>query len=203
VASIFLVRHGEAETNVAALLSHRLADLPLTERGRRQARLVADRLAEERPVAVYASPLLRARQTAECIATRIDAPLRFDDALREIDCGSLDGRGDEEAWAATRAVYARWKRDEWDARFPGGESLRELRDRLAGVVQAVVRTHPDEDVAVVGHGGLFWFGVPRLCPMPSDARTELLNTSVTVLRHHEGAVSCEFWACVRHLDGPS
>ncbi len=63
-----------------------------------------------------------------------------------------------------------------------------------------METFPRDDVAVVGHGGLFWFVVPRLCPVPGEAPTELLNTSVTVLRHHERAMSCELWGCVVHLD---
>ena len=201
VAAIYLVRHGESETNVARLLSHRRADLPLTELGLRQARLVAGRLAERRPVHIFSSPLLRARQTADCIALVTGASITEVDALREIDCGILDGRGDDEARTITREVYRRWKDGEWGARFPGGESLRELHDRLTGVLAEVMETFPREDVAVVAHGGLFWFGVPRLCAVPSEAPTELLNTSVTVLRHHERAISCELWGCVVHLDG--
>jgi broad specificity phosphatase PhoE len=199
MASIYLVRHGESDMNVTPLLSHRLADLPLTERGREQARLVARRLGETRLARIFTSPLQRARQTAACISERTGAPVRVEEALREIDCGDLDGRGDNEAWAATREIYRRWKLGEWEAPFPGGESGLQLCDRLADLLQGIAETYPDDDVAVVGHGGLFWFALPQLCGLRPESTTELLNTSVTVLRHHAGTLTCELWGCVAHL----
>jgi probable phosphoglycerate mutase len=199
MAAIYLVRHGESAMNVTPTLSHRLADLPLTERGHQQAQLVADRLGGQRLAGIVTSPLRRARQTADCIAARTGAAVRIEDALREIDCGELDGRSDEDAWTATREIYRRWRLGDWSASFPGGESGRQLVDRLAGVVAELAETYPRDDVAVVGHGGLFWFAVPRLCGLPIEAPTELRNTSVTVLRYHEGRLTCELWGCVAHL----
>ena len=114
---------------------------------------------------------------------------------------TLDGRGDEEAWTATRAIYRQWDRGEWGTSFPGGESYRQLYERLTGVVQEIAKAYPDDDVAVVGHGGLFWFVLPQFCGLPLDSRTELLNTSVTVLRHQDGEIACELWGCITHL-GP-
>ncbi len=142
---------------------------------------------------------LRARQTAECIADVASAPMLVHEALREIDCGVLDGRADDAAWAIQREVLARWCLGERDARFPGGESYGEACDRLADFLAAVMRDHPCEGVAVVGHGGLFGSVVPRLCPIPVDRPTELRNTSVTVLHHGGEGLSCERWGCVEHL----
>jgi broad specificity phosphatase PhoE len=201
MAAIYLVRHGESEMNVVPHLSHRMADLPLTERGQQQARLLAARLAAHRLAGIVTSPLRRARQTADAIADVTGGQIRVAEALREINCGDLDGRSDAEAWTATRAIYARWNRGERETTFPGGESHRELCARLAGVVREIVQAHPHEDVAVVGHGGLFWFALPEVCGLPLDARTELLNTSVTVLRHEGGAIACDLWGCITHL-GP-
>src|SRR5262245_114251 len=146
--AIYLVRHGESAMNVVPRLSHRLADLPLTERGHQQARLLAARLAEHRLAAIVTSPLQRARQTAGYIAERTGASVQVTDALREINVGTLDGRGDEEALAATREIFGSWKRGEWEMSFPGGESYRQLYERLTGVVQEIVRGYPDDDVAV-------------------------------------------------------
>ncbi len=198
--SIYLVRHGESAMNVAPLLSHRLADLPLTERGHQQAALVAERLRDQRLAGIVTSPLRRARQTADRIADLTGAPVRVTEALREINCGDLDGRGDAEAWAATQAIYQRWRSGEWEAGFPGGETGRQLVERLAGVIREIAETYPRDDVAVVGHGGLFWFALPELCGLPVEARTSLQNTSVTVIRHAEGSITCELWGCVLHLD---
>lgn len=199
--TIYLVRHGESEMNVVPQLSHRLADLPLTERGHQQARLLAARLGEHRLVHIVTSPLRRARQTADYIAERTGAPVQESDALREINSGILDGRGDAEAWAITREVFGRWNRGERDVAAPGGESHRQLCERLIGVVQELMQTFPRDDVAIVGHGGLFWFALPAVCGFPPESRTELLNTSVTVLRHQDGEITCDLWGCITHL-GP-
>lgn len=199
MGSIYLVRHGESAMNVTPRLSHRLADLPLTERGLQQARLVAGRLAKHPPVRIFTGPLRRARETADCIGELTGAPVRIEESLREIDCGTLDGRGDDDAWEFTREIYRRWNLGDQEARFPGGESYQQLYDRLAGLLTAVMARWPHDDIVMVGHGGQFGFVLPRLCALPTDSLTALLNTSVTMLRHHEQALSCELWGCVVHL----
>jgi broad specificity phosphatase PhoE len=196
---MYLVRHGENRANVERVFSHRVVDYSLTERGVEQARAVARRLAGHRLARVYSSPLRRARETAEPIAAATGAPIVVAEALRELACGELDGRGDEEAWTIHDEILARWRAGEWEARFPGGESYREAHDRLADFLAELAERHADEDVAVVGHGGLFFTVLPRLCPIPLEELVGLRNTSVTVLRHHEAALSCELWGCIEHL----
>src|SRR5579864_3425707 len=93
--TIFLVRHGETEWNRARRYQG-WSDSPLTARGVAQAAAIGRGLAtipEAVGAAIVASPLGRARRTAEIIAECLQykAPIRFDDRLREISLGSWDG----------------------------------------------------------------------------------------------------------------
>lgn len=199
---LYFVRHGENAANVERVMAYKVVDHPLTELGRRQAEAVGRWFLDRRLAAVYTSPLRRARETAEAIAGATGAPLVERDELRELNVGELDGGGDADSWALHDAVVARWRTGDFDARFPGGESYREVYDRVAGIVHEVVALHPAEDVALVGHGGILTSVLPRLCAVPGYDWAEQLklgNTSVTMLRHEHGELACERWGGLEHL----
>jgi broad specificity phosphatase PhoE len=124
---IVFVRHGETAPNRRGLLLGR-ADPPLTDRGRRQADSLAERLAALEPATVMTSPLGRARATAEPIAELAGCDVDVDDRLVEIDYGEWDGQPLADL---TREVVARWRADP-DFAPPGGESLRVVGKRVAG-----------------------------------------------------------------------
>lgn len=199
---LYFVRHAENRANVERLMSWRAIDYPLTELGELQADAVAGWFMGRAVEAVYTSPLLRARQTAERIASVVGAPIHEDESLCELAVGDLDGLGDPDSWAIHDGIVARWRQGEWEARFPGGESYREAYDRLAEVVRAVAARFPAGDVVVVGHGGLFSTVLPRLCPLEGHdgvSPLRLRNTAITVVRHEDGAMRCESWGAIEHL----
>ncbi|GAB3663339.1 hypothetical protein GCM10027589_26890 [Actinocorallia lasiicapitis] len=146
---IRFVRHGESLTNTRRLLSHRAADLPLSPLGRKQAAALAPLLTGE--VTVFSSPLLRAAQTAGILA-RDTASVVFDEGLRELDVGDLDGRDDPEAWDVHDSVLARWDAGDTAAAFPGGESLNEAATRLLTALSRCAAVAPSP--LVVSHGGV-------------------------------------------------
>lgn len=128
-------------------------DAPLSARGAEEASLLLARLASEQLAAVHTSPLRRARQVAERLASR--APLSIDPELREIGCGTVDG------WHVERVRHAYpllWRRnalqDDEEFRWPGGESCREFRDRCLRAVRRAVDAHPGGRVGVVTHAGV-------------------------------------------------
>jgi broad specificity phosphatase PhoE len=199
---IYLVRHAENRANVERLMSHRVIDYSLTELGKEQADALGRWFLDRALARVYASPLRRARETAEYIARATGAPIVEAEPLRELHVGVLDGRGDDASWAEHDEIVARWRAGEWEARFPGGESYREAYDRLAGFLAELAERHRDEDVAAVGHGGLYSTVLPRLCPVDGHDGTSplrLRNTAVTIVRHREGALACERWGGMDHL----
>src|SRR5438045_7822695 len=97
---VFLVRHGESVGNQENRLQGN-NDYELTELGKRQAELTADRLCHEGVQIIYASPLLRAMTTATCCGDAIGCPPVALPALREYDFGELAG----ETYAALRQRF--------------------------------------------------------------------------------------------------
>lgn len=87
---VFL-RHGETDSNVQRIVAGSL-DVPLTARGREQARAAAEALARSAITAIYASPLQRARHTAEAIAEAVRLPVTLMDDLKERCWGVLEGQ---------------------------------------------------------------------------------------------------------------
>jgi broad specificity phosphatase PhoE len=173
--TIFLVRHGETEWNRARRYQG-WSDSPLTARGIAQAAAIGHclrTLPEAAAAAIVASPLGRARHTAEIIAEvlRYAAPLRFDDRLREISLGPLDGLGRREIRALMGTAFVEF---EWYFQTAGGQTY----DDFAGNIAAWLRDIGDAPVIAVCHGvvtrvlrGLY-AGLPRaeaLClPVPQD-----------------------------------
>ncbi len=152
---LILVRHGESVWNHEGRVQG-IADPPLSERGREQARLVAKRLAREfRPAAVYSSALQRATETGRIIAARLGLPLNVDARLNEYDIGALTGLTDAEVAAQYPEIYGKWEMDAQWVPIPGEEGLYRFLDRITRAMQEIVAAHRgDAEVVVVTHGGV-------------------------------------------------
>jgi broad specificity phosphatase PhoE len=144
-ARLYLVRHGRTAGNRVRYVGW--GDEPLDEVGHEQARALAAQLADEPIDVVYSSPLTRALDTARPLAEAHGAPLRVREQLNEINYGAY-----QDILKADRRVKVR--RNHRTQRMPGGESLRDVYDRVA-VVRAEVEAalHAGRNVAVVAH---FW-----------------------------------------------
>ena len=139
----WFLRHGETDWNAQGLSQGR-TDIPLNAVGLAQARRAAASLRGQGIAAIVASPLVRARVTAEIAGEALGLPVAFDDTLVEVNFGDQEGRpmGD-------------WY-DDWIAGADGpegGETFDGLLVRAVGAVnRATARPGP---VLVVAHGALF------------------------------------------------
>jgi probable phosphoglycerate mutase len=149
LSRIFLVRHGTHDS-LGHRLCGRIPGIRLNESGRQQAEQLARRLQRELIVAVYASPLERAIETAEPIAAAHGLPLRNDPAINELDLGAWSGQ----SFTALRAdpAWSRWNAARGHHRAPGGESMPEVMSRAAAWLETTVARHPDGAVVAVSHG---------------------------------------------------
>jgi broad specificity phosphatase PhoE len=136
VTTLLLVRHGETDWNAERRWQGH-ADVPLNERGRDQARELAESLAGERIDAIFTSDLSRARETADIVAARLHVPVAVDPDLREIDVGPLEGLTADEAKAL----------DGWL-----GEPTERHAERILGALARIAGRH-DGRILVVTHGG--------------------------------------------------
>lgn len=181
-ATLLLVRHAETLDNVGMRLSG-WTDGQLTARGEAQIEMLASHFNRVHPetVAIYASPLIRARRTAEAIARLTRHELVFHDDLREMHFGELDGLPFEEVKASHAHLVAADESLEGDFSWPGGESRDGFARRVRDVIDRIARAHLGEQVAVVTHGGVISFFLTILHGQPPGRWREWLvnNASLT------------------------
>ncbi len=150
MGEILLIRHGETEWNREEIFRGR-ADVPLSERGREQARLLAEALRNQPIRAVYSSPLARARDTAASVAQALGLEVTIDERMIDMSFGDWEGRPRAEVEREQPGLYQTWLAE--PARFlaPGGESLPDVVARAWPALQEIAADKPDDCVAVVSH----------------------------------------------------
>jgi probable phosphoglycerate mutase len=186
-ATIFLVRHGETEWNRSRRYQG-WSDSPLTAHGIVQAEAIGRRLRtlpESAAADIVASPLGRARRTAEIIAGCLgrDRPIQFDERLKEISLGSWDGLHRNEIAALSPGIFDR-DYFEWYFRTPDGETY----DAFAARVGAWLTEDGDGPLIVIAHGIVtrilrgIYAGLPRAValslPVPQDRIFRLADGAI-------------------------
>lgn len=152
---ILLARHGETQWNVDGRSQGQGFDIPLSDIGRTQALRLGERLSGLPIVRAVASPLLRARQTAELALGERAGMLTFDDRLMEISHGQWEGLLPHEIRGAFPELQRAWRETPDQVQLPGGESLREVDARAWPAFQAACRGLGAEDlVLIVTHDGV-------------------------------------------------
>jgi len=151
---VLFVRHGTTPTT-GTVLPGRARGLHLSDAGREQAEAVAQRLAALAgrptggPVAVYASPLERTRETAAPVARALGLRVRTERGLLECDFGEWTGAELKvlmrtPAWTTVQRTPSLF-------RFPGGESFTDMQQRITDTVARLVARHPGETLVAVSH----------------------------------------------------
>jgi probable phosphoglycerate mutase len=205
MTDLLLIRHGQASHNVEGRLEG-WGSAPLTLQGEREAGALARRLASWSPLItqVYASPLLRAWQTAEFVGRELGLEPRPHQGLKEIDFGRAGGLTLEALRDAMPQLYARWQdRGNLDFRWPGGERRRTFFRRVASAIDEIWVNHPGEQVAIVAHGGTLRAGLAHLFPdtMHDWWAYALHNASLTHVRILNAGNSLLSLNDCQHLDG--
>jgi broad specificity phosphatase PhoE len=197
---LFVVRHGESEGNARGLAQGRLP-FPLTERGRAQARQVADvmRALGWRADRVVTSPLPRCVETAAILvgAAGFPEPLP-DDAFTEIDCGTATGRSFLDLEKEHAAFFLR-PASEWQGfREFGGESDADV---FARVGRGLDRLPADESVLLVTHGAVFKGVLAHLMGLRTQFFLDLRNaTCMRLERRRIGTSEIFQWTHLLHAE---
>jgi probable phosphomutase (TIGR03848 family) len=145
---LYLVRHGVTD-HTGHRLSGWMEDVHLSEKGREQADAVAVMLAGIRFKAVYSSPIDRTVETARPIAARHDLGVRVRRNLGEVDYGTWTNRSFRSL--ARTKLWTTVQRYPSGARFPHGETLREVQTRAVTEVEKLVAQHPKQAICCVSH----------------------------------------------------
>lgn len=154
VTTIVFVRHGHTALSLDDYMCG-TTDPPLSASGVEMADAVGDavaaRAADGRWAALVASPLLRARQTAEAIGRRIGLPVTIEPGIREIAYGAWDGRRAGEVRRADPAAFARWAAHPATIAPPGGETAAAVAARAVPCIETLARRHAGDNILVVSH----------------------------------------------------
>jgi broad specificity phosphatase PhoE len=171
------------------VLPGRAGGLHLSDEGRAQAEAAADRIAAvgKQPVAVYASPLERAVETAKPIASRLGLRVRIDKGLLECDFGDWTGKSlrvlaRRREWRTVQTLPASF-------RFPGGESFLEMQIRMVDTIDRLAQRHGGGSFVAVSHADPIKAAVAATAGVPLDLFQRLVvsPTSVTALLRGENS----------------
>lgn len=148
IPRLLLVRHGESTWNAEGRLQGQ-ADPPLSERGREQARALAEWVGEQEVARAVSSDLARARETAELLGF---PAADTDPSWREVDVGEWAGRLAMDVVAEDGVAYRAWREGREAA--PGGEAYPDFAARIDGAGRALLEAAGEEEtILVVCHGG--------------------------------------------------
>jgi len=147
---IVLIRHGQTEWNREERFRGRV-DIDLDEVGIRQAKAVAEWVAQWEVAAIYSSPLKRAMVTAEAIAACLGLPVETLERLNDMHFGVWQGMPIAEAEEKYPQLFDIWRYSPERLRIPDGETLEDVRSRVVATVDDLVAKHQNETVALVTH----------------------------------------------------
>lgn len=143
---LYVTRHGQTEWNVLNKVCG-LTDIPLTEEGIRQAEELAKKLTDIKIDYIVASPLIRARKTAEIIASTIDTEIIFEERLMEQNYGKFEGAlRDDPDYLKAKFMFS--------SRMPEGESILQLTHRIYQVLDEIKEKHKEKTILIVAHGSV-------------------------------------------------
>ncbi|WEK55712.1 MAG: histidine phosphatase family protein [Candidatus Cohnella colombiensis] len=184
------IRHGVTEWNRLGKIQG-VTNIPLSQEGVIQARLLANRLAVEdiQWDRIVSSDLLRAVHTAEIVAERLDIPLNHDSRLRERSFGDAEGTTEQER-------LMKWG-TEWRELVPNQESDDAVIARGLAFIDELKTCDEGQSWLVVTHGGFLVRLLKALCgELPEGF---LRNVSYTIVEMHDQKWNLKLYNCTEHL----
>lgn len=164
---LYMVRHGETEFNKRHCY-YGVTDAELNEVGIEQARILGRYFQDIHLDAVIASPLRRARDTAEYICNTKEVEIRTDDLLMEQNFGIFEGMSAGKIVERYPEVWERWNQNFSDYRLDGGESFRDVRKRIDSFLEDKLQGEKG-NVLIVAHKGTLGHMLASLLHMPLDS----------------------------------
>lgn len=195
ITTLTLTRHGEAHCNVAGLAGGERTCTGLTERGRAQVRLLAQRLRGQEPADVlYSAPRQRARESAQILSDALGLPVQLEARLSGPDHGLGDGR----PWTEIKAAFGGPAQSDPDRPYaPGSETWNQYLARAGAVLTQVMRQHQGQRILVAGHGETVDAAATVLLGLPPGSCTrvgfEAGHASVTRWHMQRNRYGQELW----------
>lgn len=202
VTHLIFIRHAESTWNALRRWQGH-ADMPLSEAGREQARLLARRLSTWRIDHIVASDLLRAAETADILGEALGIRPVVDPVWRERSFGEAEGLTAEEIAARFPAIWAA-RVDGPMMGVPGSEAYEDVVARARDGCETLLARYGGRTVAVVSHGGMILTTLVYLLGLPTAAHSLLTvggNTSICRVAVTDGQARLVGLNDAAHLEG--
>lgn len=201
---LVLVRHGQAACNVTGIVGGPRGCTGLTPTGRDQVTHLAERLADlhaRRPFdAVYTTPRLRVRQSADIITARIGIAATEVEELRGLDHGDADGQ----PWHQVKTAFAGPPQHRPDRPIaPGAEAWNAYLDRVTTTLSTIIDRHAGDSILIIGHGETIEAANAWMLHLPQDGQAPGFITDHACLTHwqqHVNRFARSVWMLAAHND---
>lgn len=151
MTTVYLIRHAQASGNLERIFQGRY-DGTITPLGKKQLDGLAEHCRDLGLEAIYSSPLSRAYETAQAVNRYYNLPIVTEEGLLEINGGDWEGK----KWQSFPVDYPEqnrnWYEAPWDFAAPGGETMKEVYDRMRDTLLHIVSQERGKTIAVVSHG---------------------------------------------------
>lgn len=151
MTDLYIIRHCEAEGNVKRFFQG-VSDCDISECGKKQLELLAERFKSIEIDAIYSSPLKRAYRTAEAVNKYHNLPIKINEKLIEINGGEIEGIGWEDFPITRPVLEYRWNMEPHLFHPEGGEAMSSVYKRCWEAVQEIVSENRDKKIAITSHG---------------------------------------------------
>ena len=184
--TIYLIRHGQTDWNVSGQFQG-FSDIELNERGREEARWARKALSMTPLERIYCSDLSRAKETASIIGESHDLEIEHTERFRECNFGAWEGLTFEEIQRGHPEEFKAWGQDNVTLKSHGGESTKELQERVIAALDEVAKGK-EEAVSIVCHAGVIKAILCHILGMDLRDRynIEIDNASITKLETKPG-----------------
>lgn len=193
MTKVYLIRHGKTQWNLESRYQGANGDSPLLKDSYREIELLASSLQRIPFEHAYASPLKRARITAQALLNHLnpEIPLTIDSRLKEFNLGKMEGMNFEDVAAKWPEVLKNFRHhpDKYDESLVEGESFLEVIARFRAAIEEYCRQYPNGNILVISHGAALNAAINALIGTPLahlKDRGGLSNTSTTVLTTNDG-----------------
>ena len=154
---IYIVRHGETDSNKnRKLMGQRMND-PLNAEGIEQIKKLSEEIDTDFDV-IFSSPLVRAKQSAQILAERIGASVIEKQELMERDFGNFSGKTWDEMIEKLGEEAIDLKKEDFEQNYDyrpyGGECVADVKERFLKFVEELKKEYADKKVLIVAHGGI-------------------------------------------------
>lgn len=202
---MLLIRHGATAFNLEQppRLQGCESDGPLSQTGKQQAQRTSQLLQDHPIAAIYSSPLLRAKQTAQVIAADHDLDIQCVEPLREVNVGSWGGRKWNEIERDEPVAYRRFMSDSAKHGYVGGENLSQLAARVVPAMEEILASNLGRCIVVVAHSVVNRTYLAHLLGIPIGRahRVTYDNCGVSIIQYRSGKTKLKAINSTFHLLG--